>query len=76
MNRYEALIPRAVCALASVAMTALVLSLTVLLPATSDSGVERIIVVGHPIRDEPMVRTSETPSATDECKPSPAAASA
>jgi len=76
MNRYEAWIPRTVCALASVAMTALVLSLTVLLPATSDSGVERIIVVGEPIRDEPMVRTSETPSATDECKPSPAAASA
>ena len=76
MNRYEASIPRAACALASVAMTALVIGVTVVLPATSDSGVERIVVYGEPIRDEPMVRTSETPSTTDECKPSPAAASA
>ena len=76
MNRYETLIPRAVCALASVARTALVIGVTVVMPAAHPSGVERIVVYGERLRDEPMVRTSEPPSATDECKPSPAAASA
>ena len=76
MSRYEDLLPRAACALASIAMTALIIGVTVVMPATTNSGVERIVVYGEPIRDEPMVRTSETPSATDECKPSPAAASA
>jgi len=76
MSRYEDLIPRAACALASVAMTALIIGVTVVMPATSNSGDERIVVYGERIRDEPMVKTSETPSATDECKPSPAAASA
>ena len=76
MNRYDALIPRTLCALASLAMTALVIGVTVVLPATRDSGVERIVVVGEPIRDEPMVQTSDQPEATDGCKPTPAAASA
>jgi len=76
MNRYEASIPRAFCALASIAMTALVLGVTVVLPATSTSGVERILVVGEPIRGEPVVHTSGTPPANVGCRPTPAAASA
>ncbi len=73
MNRYEASIPRAACALASVAMTALVIGVTIVLPATSDSGVERILVAGSPIQGEPIVRTSETPPVTGGCTPGPAA---
>ena len=44
MSRYEASIPRAACGLAAIAMTALVIGLTVVLPATTNSGVERIVV--------------------------------
>ena len=46
MNSYEASIPRTACGLAAIAMTALVLGMAVVLPATVNTGVSGYSTVG------------------------------
>ena len=57
MNRYEASIPRAVCGVAAIAISAVVFALTVMLPS-GPSGDERILAIAKPARTVYVVEAS------------------
>ena len=58
MKRYESSIPRTACGLAAIAMTAAVLGIAVVLPATSGSGDERLLAMAARLEAVSAARTS------------------
>ena len=58
MKHYESSVPRTACGLAAVAMTAAVFGITVVLPAISVSGDERLLATAARLHAVSTARTS------------------